>query len=181
MNQGILFLLLSGAFIFLLAASDMSGNQENFVEMRGGAGYTTPISQINIDYDVGVSTREYKLNFKGITADEVNMCVTKTSEFIKEQTGVCNTVIETNRMQLFKNENGDKLFKCAFMYMTTSTNFPFGFSVNVDILGDGRIIRASTETMSTNSIIKPYNDTNQATDNFLPATELSPKPNLNRP
>jgi len=164
--------------VILLYVCTCTRKRENFVEVFGGAGYSTPVSEININVDSGVSTREYKISYEAITPDEVNICVTNLSNLVKEQTGICNTVVETNRMQVYKNKKGDKLFKCAFMFMTTKTGFPFGFSIDADILEDGRILRANTEPMKTMTHIKPFSGELSPTENFLPAKDLFEKRNL---
>lgn len=150
------------------------GRTESFTEIFGGSGYKTPVLEVNIDYDNGQSTSGFKLNMsEGISADDVSMCTVQASKLIKEKTGLCSTVIETNKIQLFTNEQGDKLFKCRFMYMLTSTNFPFGISINVEIL-NGTLIKGTTQPLRTNSPVAPY--VNSIDDNYLPASDLLSKP-----
>ena len=148
--------------------------KESFTEIFGGAGYKTPVLEVNIDYDSGQSTSGFRLNTsEGISADDVSMCVVQASKLILEKTGLCSTVIETNKMQIFTNDQGDKLFKGRFMFMITSTNFPFGISMNVEIL-NGKIISGTTQPLRTDSSIAAY--TEDTVDNFLPASDLLAKP-----
>ena len=58
--------------------------------------------------------------------------------------------------------------------MATSTGFPFGFGIEVDVI-DGKIIKAQTQSVLSNTM-KPF--TPEIGENFLPASELFVKPNL---
>ena len=67
---------------------------EKFREIFGGAGYKTPVLEVNIDYENGKVPDGFTLNVdEPIGADDVSMCVVKTSELIKDQTGLCSTAI----------------------------------------------------------------------------------------
>ena len=59
------------------------------------------------------------------------------------------------------------------MFMITSTNFPFGISMNVEVL-NGKLIKGTTQSLEIDTNISPYEDT--TVENFLPASDLLSKP-----
>jgi hypothetical protein len=163
---GVIFLLL---FCFR--------KRENFTEIFGMAGYKPSITEVNINYNAGIDTSNYKRNIGyAVGPNDTSMCAEKTSQFIKQQTDLCNRIIETNLFEVFTNpDNNTVLFKCRLMAMITSANFPFGLSVDVEIL-DGQVIKGTSQPLGpTNNKITPF--TGDDDNNFLPAIEII-KPNL---
>ena len=171
LNQKIIIILIVLGIVYYVCTRNQ---KEPFTEVFGGAGYKTPVLEVNIDYDSGDSTSGFKLNTsEGISADEVSMCAVQASKLILDKTGLCSTIIETNKMQVYTNDKGDKLFKCRFMFMITSTNFPFGISMNVEVL-NGKLIKGTTQPLEIDTNISAYEDT--TVENFLPASDLLSKP-----
>ena len=169
-QKHLIILVVLGVAYYLCTRS----TKESFTEIFGNAGYKTPVLEVNIDYDSGESTNGFKLNTsEGISSDEVSVCAVQASNLILNKTGLCSTIIENNKMQVFTNDQGDKLFKCRFMFMITSTNFPFGISMNVEVL-NGKIIKGTTQPLRTDTKVAAYTD--MMVDNFLPASDLLAKP-----
>jgi len=152
--------------------------RENFTEIFGLAGYKPSITQVNINYDAGVNTSNYKKNIGyAVGPNDTSMCAVKTSQFIKQQTGLCNRIIENNLFEVYTNpDDNTVLFHCRLMAMITSANFPFGLSIDVEIL-DGQVIKGTTQPLGpTNNKISPFTDDDS--NNFVPAIEII-KPNIN--
>ncbi len=169
-------LIILGVICLLLICSR---KRENFVELFGLAGYKPSITEVNISYDAGINTSNYKRNINySVSPDETSMCSVQTSQFIRQKTNLCNRILDTNKFDIFTDpESNSILYKCRFMAMITSSNFPFGISVDVEIL-DGQVIKGTTQpTGPINNKITPF--TGDDADNFIPAIEII-KPNIKK-
>jgi hypothetical protein len=167
-----LFLLV---VIFFLRPRSCASKKETFVEQFAKAGYEAPKDNIQIDVDLKFDDSDYNLvEDVTISPDEMRSCIVPTIELIKKETGLCVAPVETTKIKLYTNTDNRKLFVCNFMFMVTSTGFPFGFGIDVTVL-EGKIVKANTQKIHK-GILKPYSP--DPVDNFLPASELFVKPNL---
>ena len=152
----------------------MCSKKEKFVEIFGSTGYKKPVDNVEVNYDINFDDSDFEPVDKSITHDDLNKCVIPTIELIRKETGICAVPVETNNITLLENSEGVKLFKCRFMMMVKNTGFPFGFGISVIVL-DGKIVSASTQPLENPGDLSGYNPRTLG-DNFLPASEILPKP-----
>ena len=170
--------LLIGLLILVVVWYCLS-NKENFVEIFASAGYSKPVSSPSINYDVNFDDSDFTLAnaTEGITYDEANECIQPLIKFVKSQTGLCTTPIEMNKMDVYTNSSGQKLFKCRLMLMVTSVGFPFGFEIIANVF-NGKVVLANSQVVDIPTNIAPYSE--MVDSNFLPLSDIAPKPNLGR-
>lgn len=128
--------------------------REKFVEMFGFSGYTKPTLDVGINYGSSVADT-FVLQKGAITPDMIQKAVLPTQAFVKEKTGLCVRVIETNKFERYLNEKNQELFKCRFMMTTTSVGFPFGLGIQVEVL-NGKVVSAQTQPLKAEVSFKPY-------------------------
>lgn len=171
--MNILLIILFVALMFLMVTNQNNG-RETFVELFSKSGYEKPKDDLQINVDLNFNESGFVLNENAsVSHDDVRMCLLPTIELIKKETGLCVSPVETTEIKMYQNED-KKLYKCKFMFMATSTGFPFGFGIEVTVI-DGKITMARTQS-SIPSEMKPF--TPEIGENFLPASELFVKPNL---
>lgn len=168
--------LLVGIVILLIAFYCFS-NKENFVEIFAQAGYSKPVSSPSINYDTHFDDSDFNLATAtdGITYDQANECIQPIIRFVKSQTGLCTSPVEMNKMDVYVNSSGQKLFKCRLMLMVTNVGFPFGFEIIANVF-NGKVVLANSQVVDIPSNIAPYSE--MVETNFLPLKDLLPKPNL---
>jgi len=172
MNKLVLFIIIVlGVWVFCKS----SPVKEKFVEVFASAGYQKPVNEVTIDYDIDFSDAEFNLQSSGITHDDIRSCVIPTIELIKKETGLCTTVLETNKIEFYKSIDGRRLFKCRFMMMVKDVGFPFGFGISVEVL-DGRVVMAKTQPITSGTEFSGTGLSGGLGENFLPASDLLPKP-----
>jgi len=124
--------------------------KERFQEMFGFSGYKKPITDTSLDYSsVGADMTKFSdvTGNEGVTFDEVSSCVTSVKNFLSEKFEFCVYPIETSKIEKFKHsETTSTLYKCKFMFMVTSSSYPFVLGVQAEVL-DGKVVRASTQDM----------------------------------
>ena len=168
--------LLIGILILILLAYCFSG-KENFVEIFAPAGYSKPVSSPSINFDANFDDSEFILanDTSGITYDQANECIQPIISFVKSQTNLCTSPVEMNKMDVYVNSTGQKLFKCRLMLMVTSVGFPFGFEIIANVF-NGKVVLANSQVVDIPTNIAPYSEMSET--NFLPLSNLVPKPNL---
>jgi hypothetical protein len=162
----IVILILATVYIF-------TQKSENFIETTKSTIYKKPSSTPDIDYNRNFDDSKFTLSSDSITPDEIEQCMILTVKFIKKESGLCVSPIETNKVELYKNTEGVKLYKCRIMMMAKNVSFPFGFMINVNIFNNS-IVLANTQSLNVSSDITPFED--EIDDNFFKASELLPKP-----
>ena len=158
-----LYLIFFVMIVFLL----LQPKKENFVEMFGFSGYNTPIGspELNVRKS-NVRNSDYVPVKSGMTHDDINSVVRTVTDFVSKETKLCLYPIETNKIEKFINpQSASEIVKVRFMYMVTSTGFPFMFGVDAEVL-DGKVVTAKTQEL--------YNGGKKemSSDNFLPFSEI---------
>lgn len=115
---------------------------EKFQEFFGFAGYKKPISVVKID-ETYFDTTGYELVKTVLNNDEMGAIVEATNKAVKDATGLCTYVIETNEVQKLQKNDKDVIYKCKFT-LTTTKGFVFGFAVHV-IYKNGEIVSLATQ------------------------------------
>ena len=135
-------------FLMLLALILGGGPaREGFQEMFGFSGHRQPVTDTAFTFgSPSYSGYTDVTDAEGVTSDEVNVCVKATMGFVNERIGVCSYPVETNKIIKMQKE-ADIVYKCKFMFMVTSTNYPFMLGVESDVR-NGQVIRAATQDMS---------------------------------
>jgi hypothetical protein len=101
-----------------------------------------------------------------MTHDDINNVVRTVTDFVSNHTKLCLYPIETNKIEKFINpESASEIVKVRFMYMVTSTGFPFMFGVDAEIL-DGKVVTAKTQELYKGG------KKEMSSDNFLPFSEI---------
>lgn len=152
-----------------------SNKKENFVEIFSSAGYKKTSTSPEINFDSGFDDSNFSLVSTSITPDEIANCTASIINFVKSQTGLCVFPLETSDVQIYENQRNEKLYKLKMMLMVRNVGFPFGFMISASVFM-GNVLSASTQTIKITSDIDPYSEVTD--DNFLLASELSPKPNI---
>lgn len=135
--------------IFLMVLALILGGgpvRENFQEMFGFSGHRDPISDTTISFG-SESYNGYTdvTSEDGVTSDEVNTCVKATMNFINDRLKMCSYPVETNKITKLQKD-ADMIYKCQFMFMVKSTNYPFMLGVEADVR-NGSVIRVATQDM----------------------------------
>ena len=132
--------------IALFIVYTLSTNKEGFFDISG---YNKPLPGINQKSDKVLS--EYKpIGEKGITNDDVAVAVAATQEYIREKTGKCVHVIETNKIDKLRGPRESVLYRCRFMMMVKDGGFPYAFGVDSEVL-DGKVISALTQSFDSSN------------------------------
>lgn len=120
---------------------------EGFQEMFGFSGHREPIENTAFTFGSGGDYPGYTdvTDLEGVNSDEVNTCIMATKKFVNDKLKMCSWPVETNKITKLKKDQ-DLIYKCQFMFVVTSTNYPFMLGVEVDIKNGG-VIRASTQDM----------------------------------
>lgn len=149
--------------------------KEKFVEMFGFSGYKKPVMNLELNYaDVDFDLTGFTKVTGVLTPDEMDVMITATQEFISRTGKVCAYPIETSFVERYvNNSTGAKLEKCRFMFVTTNTNFPFGFGLTAVIL-NGKVVATRTQPLKDTSNIKPHEE--ETASVFLPFNDLVSKP-----
>ena len=129
--------------------------RERFQEMFGFSGYKKPITDTSLDYSsMGADMTKFSevTDSEGVTFDEMNTVITAVQKFLREKFDFCVYPIETSKIEKFKhNETTSVLYKCKFMFMVTSSTYPFVLGVQAEVL-DGKVVRASTQDMHKSTV-----------------------------
>jgi len=152
-----------------------SKKKETFVEIFSSAGYKKPSSSPDINFDSGFDESNFTFISTSITPDEIASCTTSIINFVKKQSGLCVFPLETNDVEIYENDKKQKLYKMKMMLMVKDVGFPFGFMISASVFM-GNVLNASTQTTKVTSDIDPYSEVTD--DNFRPASDLLPKPNI---
>ena len=131
--------------IVLIVILCMSPQKERFQEMFGFSGHRESIEDTAFTF--GSEQRGYTdvTDQEGVTADEVNACVNASLKFINDKFKMCSHPVETSKIQKMKKDS-DVVYKCKFMFMVSSTNYPFMLGMESDVK-NGKVVRASTQDM----------------------------------
>ena len=138
--------------------------REGFQEMFGFSGHRKSIDDTYFEYGSEQSGFTNVTSRDGVTHDDMNKCVSATMNFINEKLGICSHPVETSSVKKMEKDS-EIVFRCKFMFLVTSTNYPFMLGVESDISG-GKVIRASTQDM-----LKPRVPETME-DNFLSFNEI---------
>jgi hypothetical protein len=163
------FLILFIVFLLLFV---IQPKRENFQEMFGFSGYKKPVTGADtfLDYSAGNPdmTKFTEVTAKdGITSDTVNENIQIIQNFLKTKFNFCVYPIETSKISKLKhNETDSVIYRCRFMFMVTSSTYPFVIGLDVDVL-DGKVIRAVTQDM-----YKGQAPSKDLEENFLPFQEI---------
>ena len=159
--------------LFLLVV--LMSCKEKFVEMFGFSGYKKPVMNLDLNYsDVDFDLTGFTKVTGKLTPDELDDVITATQEFISRTGKVCAYPVETSFVDRYvNNSTGDKLAKCRFMFVTTSTNFPFGFGLTAVVL-NGKVVATRTQPFKDTGKIKPHEQ--ETASAFLPFDDLVSKP-----
>jgi len=149
--------------------------KEKFVEMFGFSGYKKPVLNLDLNYaDVDFDLTGFSKVTGELTPDELDAMISATQKFISRTGKVCAYPIETSSVERYVNSStGDKLSKCRFMFVTTNTNFPFGFGLTSVIL-NGKVVATRTQVLKDTDSIKPHEE--ETASAFLPFSDLVAKP-----
>lgn len=149
--------------------------KEKFVEMLGFSGYQKPVLNLELNYaDVDFDLTGFTKVTGELSPDELDDLITETQGFISRTGKVCAYPIETSFIQRYiNNSTGDKLTKCRFMFVTTNTNFPFGFGLTAVIL-NGKVVATRTQPLEDTIDIAPHEQ--ETASAFLPFSDLVSKP-----
>ena len=155
MKQDILIAVL--VITFIIVISMKRGREEYTQTLRGMAGYTKPVTDLNIDDnpDIDLSGFSQEKPFMA-TRDLINRLLKQVHEFINTTTGLCVYPIETNKIEKYTDEDGRVLYKCRFMF-TTTKGFVFGIGVEADFIDD-KLVSTRTQPLHTDDDIKPYTE-----------------------
>ena len=125
----------------------MCSTRENFQEIFGFSGMKKSVDDTSFQFGSGGEYPDYTdvTDDDGITHDEVNMCVKETMNMLNNKLSVCSYPVETSKIRKLVKDS-DVIFTCKFMFMVTSTSYPFMLGMESDIK-NGKVIRASTQDM----------------------------------
>jgi len=143
----------------------MFPRREGFQELFGFSGRRKSIEDTYFVYGseqagfTDVTARD------GVSNDDMNKCVSATMNFINDKLGMCSYPIETNSVKKMEKESV-VVFSCKFMFLVTSTNYPFMLGVESDV-SDGKITRVATQDM-----IKSQAPLSGLDENFLSFNEI---------
>ena len=101
----------------------------------------------------------------GISNDDMDKCVSATMNFINDKLSMCSYPIETKSVEKMEKDSV-VVFRCKFMFLVTSTNFPFMLGVESNV-SDGKVIRAATQDM-----IKSQAPPDGLAENFMSFSEI---------
>jgi|MEHZ01.6.fsa_nt_MEHZ011642752.1_3 hypothetical protein len=157
MNDNALFLycilMYKLLLLIVLLVLIFDTRKETFV--TGGA--QKPIHQIILN-DPTPNMNEYrKVQTIEVNSDIISKLVHKTSNYIREKTGLPNYIIETTNIRQYKHKTKNHvLYQCMFMCVKMG-GFPFGFSATSNVIlvsGEMRVIGVQSQPMD----IKPPSD-----------------------
>ena len=151
------------------------GFSEKFTEIFSTAGYKKSSTSPDINFDSGFDISNFSFVSTSITPDEISTCTDAIVKFVKKQSGLCTFPLETNNVEIYENQNNQKLYRIKMMLMARNVGFPFGFMIYASVFM-GNVVNASTQTTGSTSDVVSYTDFTD--DNFLPASQLLPKPNI---
>ena len=131
--------------IALFIVYTLTKQKEGFFDMSG---YNKSIQGLNEKtFDVPMSS--YKI-MTGVTNDDIDVVVTAAHTYLKEKTGHCVHIIETNKIEKFTGPRDSVLYKARFMCLVKDVGFPYAFGVDIDVL-DGKVIKAFTQSSDTSN------------------------------
>ena len=121
------------------------GTREGFQEMFGFSGMKDKIDNTAFTFGPSGGYPGYTdvTDQEGVTHDEVNTCVKSTMEFLNKKLNMCSQPVETSKIRKLKMDS-DFVYQCQFMFMVTSTGYPFMIGIESDVK-NGKIVRASTQ------------------------------------
>jgi len=147
--------------------------KEKFSEIFASAGYSKPITDININENninsIDISSYEEK------AALISNDLLQELLFTVQKQMKLPTYGIETGDIKKFVNKTDPSkiIYRCRFMFLYTK-GFPFGFGVTADIMMAPKptIIAMTTQPQSnqTEQNIKPF--TEECHDNFVNYNEI---------
>lgn len=155
------------AFLFIVLCVTRTPARENFQEMFGYSGFKEPVTSTYIDYggDYSITGFTDVTASHGINNNDVQVAVKATQEFIKKQLNMCSYPVETSKMLKFV-KGSDVIFRCNFMFMVTSTSYPFVLGIDIDVK-NGSVTRATTQ-----DIYQGRNPSAGLEDNFRKFSEI---------
>jgi len=159
-----LLLIIIALFVFVCCQK-----KEKFTEIFAPAGYTKPTQSPTINYDQNFDMSDFKQTSDSVTPDEINTCMGAVVPFVLSQSSLCVVPLDVNKIDVYKNSSGDKLYKLSTMLMVKNVGFPYGFSLDVSVF-NSKVIKASTQITQQTSNISSY--TSDLDDNFLDAGAL---------
>lgn len=123
------------------------GRREGFQELFGFSGMKEPIDDTSFTYGPSGGYPDYTdvTDEDGVNHEEVNTCVKATMEFINKKLNMCSQPVETSKIRKLRKES-DIIYECKFMFVVTSTNYPFMLGVETDVK-NGKVVRAATQDM----------------------------------
>jgi hypothetical protein len=111
--------------------------------MFGFSGHREPIDDTAFEFGSEQTGYDDVTEQEGITSDEVNTCVIASMKFINDKFKMCSYPVETSKIQKMKKDS-DVIYKCKFMFVVTSANYPFMLGMESDVK-NGKVVRASTQ------------------------------------
>jgi len=131
--------------IALFIVYTLTKRKEGFFDMSGYNNHIQGLDEKTFD----VPMTNYK-KITGVTNDDIDVVVTASHAYLKEKTGHCVHIIETNKIEKFTGPRDSVLYKSRFMCLVKDVGFPYAFGVDIDVL-DGKVIKAYTQSYDTSN------------------------------